>query len=404
MPFIFKEFHLMKLNLEDFKYHLPEERIAQHPLKERSASKLLVYEKGDISHKNFKNITDLLPQKSQLIFNNTRVIPARIFFTKSTGALIEIFMLEPVKPFHQREKAMEARSPVEWKCMIRNLKKWKDEDLTVTIDQKVLHAKLIDRENQVVQLSWDPDNYSFAEIVESAGRIPLPPYVKREATEEDVVSYQTVYANQKGAVAAPTAGLHFTPEILNELKARGIKHDYLTLHVSAGTFQPIKDEDVFKHKMHEEEIVVKKQNILFLLQNDGPVIPVGTTSMRTLESLYWFGVKLLSDPDASFFIPQMYPYQEYDELPSKNESLEQVLSYLEKNQLDNILGNTEIFIYPGYTFRMCDGLVTNFHLPGSTLILLIAALIGDDWRKIYEEALKGDYRFLSYGDSSLLLP
>ncbi|MGK7389454.1 MAG: S-adenosylmethionine:tRNA ribosyltransferase-isomerase [Candidatus Cyclobacteriaceae bacterium M2_1C_046] len=396
----------MKLNLEDFKYELPEEKIAQHPLKERSASKLLHYNKGAISHKIFREITDLLPHNSQLIFNNTRVIPARLFFTKSTGAIIEIFLLEPLKPFHQREKAMEAVSPVEWRCMIRNLKKWKEDELSITIAQfdVTLYARLIDRENQIVQLSWKPSHYSFAEIVESAGKIPLPPYMKREATEEDQVSYQTVYANQKGAVAAPTAGLHFTPEILNELKSKGIKHDYLTLHVSAGTFQPIKEEDVHKHKMHEEEIVIKKGNLQFLLANKGPVIPVGTTSMRTLESLYWFGVKLISDPEASFFIPQMYPYQEHADLPPKKESLERVLKHLEENQLDNIIGSTEIFIYPGYTFRICEGLITNFHLPGSTLILLIAALVGDDWKKIYEEALKNDYRFLSYGDSSLLIP
>ena len=395
----------MGLNLEDFKYHLPEDQIAQHPLKDRSDSKLLAYRKGKISHHRFKNIINLLPKNSRLVFNNTRVIPARLFFIKSTGALIEVFLLEPVKPFHQREKAMEAKGPVQWKCMIRNLKKWKAEDLVLELQEGIsIYAKLIDRENQIVELKWAPGDLSFAEVVEKAGSIPLPPYMKREATDEDSVSYQTVYASRKGAVAAPTAGLHFTPELLSTLDSKGIQHDYLTLHVSAGTFQPIKDEDIFKHKMHEEEIVIKKENLDYLLKDESPIIPIGTTSMRTLESLYWFGVKLMEDPEADFFIPQMYPYKDFNQLPTRQEAINKVQQYLNAHELNQLIGSTEIFIYPGYKFRICDGLVTNFHLPGSTLILLIAALVGDDWKKIYEEALEKDYRFLSYGDSSLLMP
>lgn len=301
---------------------------------------------------------------------------------------------------------MEAAGPVQWKCMIRNLKKWKSEDLYLPIEEKnlTLKAHLVDKDQQIVDLSWEDNTISFAEILEAAGKIPLPPYMKREATDEDQVSYQTVYAKQKGAVAAPTAGLHFTSKVIEDLKDKGIKQDFLTLHVSAGTFQPIKEEDVLNHKMHEEEIVIKKENLEFLLKNDGPVIPVGTTSMRTLESLYWFGVKLTKDKNASFHISQTYPYQDFKHLPKAKDAINEVLNYLNRNNATQIIGNTEIFIYPGYEFKICKGLITNYHLPGSTLILLVAALVGDDWKKIYKDALKNNYRFLSYGDSSLLLP
>lgn len=392
------------MKLENYLYNLPESRIAQFPLKDRSDAKLLQYNKGKISHHIFKEIPALLPENSMLVFNNTKVIPARIFFTKSTGALIEIFLLEPVKPYIQRELAMKAASPVQWQCMIRNLKKWKNEKLTLHYNNTIiLTATLTDRENQVVELAWEGKE-TFAEIIEKYGKIPLPPYLHREATEEDVITYQTVYAKQKGAVAAPTAGLHFTDNVLGDLVRKRISMEYLTLHVSAGTFQPIKANDVQQHKMHEEEIIITRSNLNKLINHQGPVIPVGTTSMRTLESTYWFGVKLLQDLDEEFFIEQMIPYQNYDKLPSAKTAFRAVLDHLVAKEVDNIIGKTEIFIYPGYTFRVCNGLITNFHLPGSTLILLIAALVGDNWRKIYEEALNNDYRFLSYGDSSLLLP
>jgi S-adenosylmethionine:tRNA ribosyltransferase-isomerase len=393
------------MKLEDYLYDLPQDKIAQFPLKDRSASKLLRYQNGSVTHHLFRDLPNLLPQNSLLVFNNTKVIPARLFFTKPTGALIEIFLLEPLKPHKQRELAMEAKSPVQWLCMIRNLRKWKDDPLILQYDEKnFLSAKLIDREQQLVEFSWSPSDATFSEVLEKCGKIPLPPYMHREATKEDVLNYQTIYAVQKGAVAAPTAGLHFTPAVLKSLKEKNIATEYLTLHVSAGTFQPIKAEDVREHEMHEEEISITRDNILKLLKHPGPVISVGTTSMRSMESLYWYGVKLLEGTGTEFFIEKLTPYQQHNDLPDKEAALTAVLRHFEANQLEMISGKTEIFIFPGYTFRICDGLITNFHLPGSTLILLVAALIGEDWREIYEEALSNNYRFLSYGDSSLLLP
>lgn len=405
LPIFVASFLEAIMKLEDYLYDLPEEKIAQFPLKDRSASKLLRYQNGSIAHHSFRELPDLLPQNSLLVFNNTKVIPARLFFTKSTGALIEIFLLEPIKPYRQRELAMEAKGPVEWLCMIRNLKKWKDDSLTLKYDEhNYLYAKLLDRDQQLVEFSWSPSDATFSEVLEKCGKIPLPPYMHREATKEDVLNYQTVYAAQKGAVAAPTAGLHFTPAVLKSLNEKNIATEYLTLHVSAGTFQPIKAEDVREHKMHEEEIIITKENVIKLLEHPGPLIAVGTTSMRSMESLYWYGIKLLQGKGTEFRIEKLAPYQQDTDLPDKAAALEAVLCHLKENQLDVISGKTEIFIFPGYTFRVCDGLITNFHLPGSTLIFLVAALVGEDWRKIYEEALNKNYRFLSYGDSSLLMP
>lgn len=393
------------MKLEEYQYELPQDKIAQYPLKDRSASKLLQYQKGAIAHHTFSDLPDLLPQDSLLVFNNTRVIPARLFFIKSTGALIEIFLLEPLKPHRQRELAMEATSPVQWLCMVRNLKKWKDEILTLKVDHhNFLSAKLVGREQQLIEFSWSPADTSFSEVLEKCGKIPLPPYMHREATKEDAINYQTIYAVQKGAVAAPTAGLHFTPAVLKSLAEKNIATEYLTLHVSAGTFQPIKADDIKEHKMHEEEVSITRNNIIMLLEHPGPVISVGTTSMRSLESLYWYGVKLLKGKGTDFFIEKLFPYHHKVNLPDKKTALTAVLRHFESNNIEMISGRTEIFIFPGYTFRICDGLITNFHLPGSTLILLVAALVGGDWRKIYEEALNNNYRFLSYGDSSLLLP
>ena len=393
------------MNLKDYQYPLPESKIAQFPLKDRSMSKLLHYENGEIFHRSFRNLPELLPKNTLLVFNNTKVIPARLFFKKNTGALIEIFLLEPVQPYQQRELAMEAFSPVQWRCMVRNLKKWKNDSLTLQYDAgNELKVRLIDREQQLVEFSWSAEDAPFAEVLDKCGKIPLPPYMHREATDEDELTYQTVYAQQKGAVAAPTAGLHFTPKILQALEQNNIATEYLTLHVSAGTFQPIKAADVREHQMHEEEVVLTRENIKNLAEHYGPVIPVGTTSMRTLESLYWYGVKLLNSEGTDFYIEKLAPYDQQDALPDKKTALKAILEHMADQRLEVLTGKTEIFIFPGYTFRVCDGLITNFHLPCSTLILLVAALIGDHWRKVYEEALNNDYRFLSYGDSSLLLP
>ena len=383
----------MSINLKDYHYSLPEEKIAKFPLPERSDSKLLLYEKRVISHDTFKSIPNHLPKKCLLVFNDTKVIPARLIFYKSTGARIEVFLLEPSKPSNY-ERSMSARNTCSWNCMIGNSKKWKTEKIEVT--EIGLKAK---RQNDEVTFTWE-QGLSFLEILELAGKIPLPPYIDREVEESDKDRYQTVYSKHEGAVAAPTAGLHFTADLLKQIEEHGIEKEYLTLHVSAGTFLTIKAETVNDHPMHREQIIITKMNVEKLLKSE-TIIPVGTTSLRTLESLYWYGVKLLNG-QTDFFIPKLYPYDQ-SELPSKNESLPAVLDFMNQNEITHLLGHTEIFIFPGYTFRMCSGLITNFHLPGSTLILLVAAMIGEDWRMVYEEALAHDYRFLSYGDSSLLL-
>jgi len=382
----------MSIDLKDYHYSLPEEKIAKDPLPDRSSSKLLHYQGGAITHHVFKELPELLGKETLLVFNDTRVIPARIIFLKPTGARIEIFLLEPHKPSNY-EQNMNATSTCSWYCMIGNAKRWKSGKIGVP--EIGLSAT---RAGDVVTFHWSTEE-TFSEILEKAGKIPLPPYIDREVKDSDRERYQTVFSKNEGAVAAPTAGLHFTTHVLDQLEARGVQKDFLTLHVSAGTFQPIKEADIKDHPMHREQIIISRQNVENLLKSE-TVVPVGTTSMRTLESLYWLGVKLLQG-DTECFIPRLYAYQ-HDELPDRNTSLRAVLDHIVHTGHDKLIGHTEIFIFPGYTFRICDGLITNFHLPGSTLILLVAALIGEDWRKVYNAALANDYRFLSYGDSSLL--
>ena len=392
------------INLEDYHYNLPQEKIAKEPLPNRSDSKLLIYRKGKISHSVFRNLTENLPVNSHLVFNDTKVIPARLHFFKETGALIEIFLLEPVAPTNEVASAMLVKSSCQWRCMIGNQKKWKE---NITLSKEIsslsfqLKAKIVDRENQIVEFNWSAD-LEFVHVVEAAGKIPLPPYIKREVTTEDHNRYQTVYSQHEGAVAAPTAGLHFDSHVESELKKAKIKMDYVTLHVSAGTFQPVKVKNAVEHKMHAEQIVISKETILNLLDSIN-TIAVGTTSMRTLESLYWFGIKLLKEENNEFFINKLYPY-ESDDHHSKEESLQAVLNHMDQAHLKTLTGTTEIYILPGYQFRICKGLITNYHLPGSTLMLLVAAFVGESWKSIYQEALENEYRFLSYGDSSLLLP
>ena len=395
------------IDLKDFQYHLPDEKIAKYPLENRDLSKLLYYRRGNIEHEHFANIPGLLPTKSALFFNNTKVIPARLYFHKESGAQIEIFLLKPKLPSQEMGMVMEERRSVTWECMIGNYKKWKEETVLQRkfangTDTFTLQATIIDRNSKWIQFSWDDPKRSFAEIVSMAGQVPLPPYLNREATASDKPRYQTVYSKKEGAVAAPTAGLHFTDEILDQLGQKKIKKVFLTLHVSAGTFQPIKAENITDHPMHAEQMVVNLHNIEQVLSATGPIIAVGTTSMRTLESLYWFGIRLLHGNE-DFAIEKLEPYQKSN-LPDRKEAFEAIRQWMIQQQLEEITGSTEIFIFPGYQFRVCDGLITNFHQPGSTLMLLVAALIGDDWKKVYEAALENDYRFLSYGDSSLLLP
>ncbi|GAB3497438.1 S-adenosylmethionine:tRNA ribosyltransferase-isomerase [Spirosoma knui] len=399
-----------QLRLSQFQYDLPDDRIARFPLPQRDASKLLVYKAGQVSHAHFYDLPQLLPENAFLVFNDTKVIPARLHFVRTTGALIELFLLNPYPADQPITQAMEATGSVTWQVMIGNRKRWKqDEALETTLlgpnGPVTLTAAWHDPEHSVINLSWQPAELTFAQVIHQAGEVPLPPYLKREATDVDRNTYQTVYSKQEGAVAAPTAGLHFTPAVFENLAKRGIGHDYVTLHVGAGTFQPIKSEDVRQHYMHTEQVVYTRQNIQNLLINIRTIIPVGTTSMRALESLYWMGVKVIRNEPDPFRLDQHYAYQlPISEHPPVEEALNAVLTYLDRSSLEKVVAHTGIYITPSYQLKLCKGIVTNFHQPGSTLILLIATLIGDDWKRVYNEALTNQYRFLSYGDSSLLLP
>lgn len=395
------------IRLEDYTYDLPDERIAKYPLENRDQSKLLIYKSGEIAHKRFSDLPENLPAKTLLVFNDTKVIPARAYFKKETGAVIEILLLHPELPTRVINDAMLVKNSCVWECMIGNKKRWKLADkLTTDIEingQRVsLSVSYEDYDQNLVRLTWTGD-FVFLDIVKALGEIPLPPYLNRNTEACDSETYQTVYAHHDGAVAAPTAGLHFTPEVFQNLEAKGVNKSFLTLHVGAGTFQPIKVNSVTEHRMHSEQVVFTKQLVADLLKNIESIVPVGTTSLRSLESLYWFGVKLFRKETTEFFIEKLYPYPfKEEDLPSPNEALQAILYFMEEQNTDHIVGETEIFIFPGYKFRFCQGLVTNFHQPGSTLILLVAALTGQDWKRIYTEAFEKDYRFLSYGDSSLL--
>jgi S-adenosylmethionine:tRNA ribosyltransferase-isomerase len=397
-------FAAMSLFVEDYKYELPDDRIALFPLKERDDSNLLFYNKGQIHHHIFKDLPDLLPQDSFLFFNDTKVIPARIVFKKDTGAEIEVFLLDPVKPSPVMAEAMLAKGTCVWHCTVGNLKRWTHGlVLKKEINGAPIEARMLDREKGLVEFSWTPSR-SFSEVIANAGETPLPPYLNRKAESGDRDRYQTIYSHYEGAVAAPTAGLHFTNRVLEELKVKNISYDFLTLHVSAGTFQPVKTRLAHEHIMHNERIMVTRENIEHLLDETKFIIPVGTTSMRTLESIYWYGVKLIHDGNADFEISQHDPYNVNTTLPPRVEAVEAVLDSMKAGNQEILYGNTSVYIMPGYNFRICNGLITNFHQPGSTLLLLVAALIGDDWKKVYNEALNRNYRFLSYGDSSLLIP
>jgi S-adenosylmethionine:tRNA ribosyltransferase-isomerase len=392
------------LNINDYRYDLPQERIALYPLPDRDESQLLVYERGRINHSRFKDLTDFLPDNAFLFFNDTKVIPARIHFKKETGADIEIFLLTPVDPSPILSVTMQTSETCTWKCTIGNLKRWTaNTKLSKPIREGSLEATLLSREDGLVEFKWTGKK-SFAEVIDQLGETPLPPYLKRKAEEADRERYQTIYSHYEGAVAAPTAGLHFTQHVFESLTKKGIGHDFLTLHVSAGTFQPVKTENAEDHSMHAEQVVVTSKNLDHLLAPDKFIIPVGTTSLRTLESIYWFGVKLLKDKKAFFRVHQGDPYSISGNLPPTHEAIHAVKQYMSDHNLKSLLGETSIFIKPGYAFKVCDGLITNFHQPGSTLMLLVAAFVGDNWKKIYSEAMANNYRFLSFGDSSLLLP
>ncbi len=398
-----------QIDLEKYQYKLPEDRIAKFPLEKRDHSQLLIYQKGTIHHQHFYTIKSHLPENSSLVFNNTKVIPARIHFQKQSGAKIEIFLLSPLEPTPEVAQAMLVKNKCVWHCMVGNRKRWKNNDqlerfFKTEYGKIKVTATYANYDQNHIQFEWDNEAVPFVDIVELMGTTPLPPYLNRTATEEDKPRYQTVYSKNEGAVAAPTAGLHFTESILNDINKAHSIHE-LTLHVGAGTFQPIKADNVLDHDMHCEQIQIEKSTIEFLAQSDNKIIAVGTTSIRSLESAYWFGVQLINKETDQFHIKKLYPYEiGFENLPSRNESFQVILEFMESKKLESLHGDTEIFIFPGYEFQVVDGLITNFHQPESTLILLIAAFIGEDWQKVYDEALKKDYRFLSYGDSSLLLP
>lgn len=399
------------IDIKDYSYHLPEDRIAKFPLEKRDESKLLVYNDQQITDAVFTQLHQYLPENSLIVFNNTKVIHARILFERVTGALIEVFCLEPLHP-HDYVVAFNTTHSCIWKCMVGNAKRWKDDVLTKTVTtpagQIALSAKLIDKADDVfnVEFSWSTNEFSFGELLHYAGILPIPPYLNRETTDEDELRYQTIYASQSGSVAAPTAGLHFTDYVFETLKQKNIKTTEVTLHVGAGTFKPVKSGSLKDHNMHEELMYVSKDSITDIigsLQSHSPITAVGTTSVRTLESVYWLGVQVLNGkiPTDDFFISQWEPYDTIKPVTAL-QSLEAVMQFMQANNVDQITGSTQLIIAPGYSFKLVDAMITNFHQPENTLMLLVAAFTGNDWRKIYDHASKHQYRFLSYGDSSLL--
>ena len=397
-----------KISILDYTYDLPAERIALHPLAERDASKLLVYKNGNIREDIYKNIAEHLPAESLLIFNNTRVIKARIRFQKSSGGVIEIFLLEPFQADYT--STLSAIKKTTWKCMIGGVSKWKEGELNWESGVKSLELKatLLEKldDAYVVQFSWTPDDLSFAEVLEQAGDIPLPPYIKRKTETADTERYQTIYAKDEGSVAAPTAGLHFTPAIFSKLTAKNIQTDFVTLHVGAGTFKPVKAATMQDHEMHAEWIDVSAAMIKNLVEQiDKTVVAVGTTSLRTLESLYWMGVKANLNPAIEQLkINQWEVYEEplTNSSLSAKEALSSLLNWMKVNNRDRLFTQSQILIAPGYHFKIAKAIITNFHQPQSTLLLLVSAAIGGDWKKNYAYAMQNNFRFLSYGDGSLL--
>ncbi len=399
------------ISISDYAYELPDAKIAKYPLAERDQSKLLVWKDGQIQDAQFRNLTDYLPANSLLVFNNTKVIRARLHFMKETGAKIEIFCLDPHEPADYQIAFQTTHSCV-WKCMIGNQKKWKGERLRkiIRIDETEieLFAEQTDPENNksLIRFSWNNPDFEFSRIIENAGSLPIPPYLNRETEQSDLERYQTVYSKIKGSVAAPTAGLHFTEKVFNHLKDDGHELAELTLHVGAGTFQPVKSETISGHDMHSEHFYIRRDFLDQLIQHSGKKIAVGTTSVRTLESIYWLGVQAIINPEmdiAELKVSQWEAYQEGENNFQDKEAINALIGLLDKHQTDFLSASTQIIIAPGHRFRIVDGMITNFHQPQSTLLLLISAYLGNEWRTIYQHALEANYRFLSYGDSNLYL-
>ena len=399
------------LRIKDFDYTLPPERIAQYPLEKRDASKLLVWENGKISERVFSDIASVLPPHSTLFLNDTKVIHARLIFSKSTGATIEIFCLEPLEPTAEIEAAFTQPSGCIWKCLIGNVKRWKDGILEKTFIQegRSFYLTAMKKGNLgdgffSVEFRWEPSALSFSSVIEQAGLVPLPPYITRASVPADNERYQTIYAKHEGSVAAPTAGLHFTKGILDHLKKKNIGFEHLTLHVGIGTFRPVSVDDIASHIMHPEKICVGISVIRDLIREDKrKVISVGTTSVRTLESLYWLGVKIITE--GTVHSPVVNQWDAYDPALDKNiparDALTALAGFLKKNEMEFFCGSTSLMIVPGYRFRIINGMITNFHMPQSTLLLLVAAFAGENWKSAYEYALQHDFRFLSYGDACL---
>lgn len=416
-----------KIRITDFNYQLPDEKIAKYPLSRRDHSKLLIYGDAenispDIKTQTFNNLPNCLPNNTLLLVNNTKVIHARLIFKKESGANIEIFCLSPFLPSDYTVNFAQTES-CSWVCMVGNSRRWKSGPLEMIIeiagDRVTLKAERINApdgmqspsSDSIIKFTWDNSEYTFPNLIEVAGKLPIPPYLNRQAEDSDDETYQTVYSNVEGSVAAPTAGLHFTPQILKEIEEKGIQTAQLTLHVGAGTFKPVKSELIADHEMHNEFFSVSKETIKMILNHTGKIVVVGTTSMRTLESLYYIGKKLHANPNLNadeLSVNQWEPYENGDDEEQQHSSitpstyLKAILEYLENNQQDKLISSTRLMIAPGYTFHYPDALITNFHQPQSTLLLLVSAFMGENWKSIYEYALQNNYRFLSYGDSSII--
>lgn len=402
--------HPKDIKIEDYNYTLPEEKIAAFPLPERDASRLLIYKDGLIADEAFRTIADHLPEDALMVYNQTKVVHARLLFKKPTGGKVEVFCLEPDARYKDVPGAMLSRGAVYWKCFLGGASKWKEGLLSLETENFTMYAERVAQEDGawVLKLSWTEPDLSFAEVLHEAGKVPLPPYLNREATAADEASYQSIFAKEEGSVAAPTASLHFTADVLDSLATKGVSTLSVTLHVGAGTFKPVKSATMEDHEMHAEWLEVSKAQLIALekhLRAGKPLVAVGTTSCRTLESLYWIGLQLLNGvfvENGAVAVTQWLPYESaYEPVPAA-ESIKAIIRHLETINSDKLIVKTRIIIAPGYTFNIVNGLITNFHQPESTLLLLVSALIGKDWKAVYDHALNSGYRFLSYGDSSLL--
>lgn len=402
--------HPKDIKIEAYNYMLPEEKIAAFPLAERDSSKLLLYKDGRIEDRQFNTIAAYLPKDALLVYNQTKVVHARLLFKKPTGGKVEVFCLEPDARYADVPTAMLSKGEVYWKCFLGGASKWKEGALVLETEDFVMQAERIAQQDGawLLKLSWDNAVLSFAEVLHKAGKVPLPPYLNREATAADEATYQSIFAKEEGSVAAPTASLHFTPEVLESIALKGVQTLSVTLHVGAGTFKPVKSATMEDHEMHAEWLEISKAQLTALAQHleaQKPLVAVGTTSCRTLESLYWIGVQLINGvviENGAVAVSQWLPYESVFETVSAAESINAIIAHLNATRSAKLVVKTQIIIAPGYDFKLVNGLITNFHQPESTLLLLVSALIGEDWEKVYDHALTSNYRFLSYGDSSLL--